>query len=907
MAVAATVAIAVDTVATNTRSSSNLKGTPGDTPGGFFFFGIPVDRTSACSIRPSPGFIPSALMPIQADRSFARFMPERFHRLALSVLIALLALGTSAQRPGGMGQRMASVRVYGRVLDAATKKGGEFATVSLLAMAKDSTVSGALADEHGDFSMERVPAGRFRLRIASLGYTTYEQQVTILADRSEQDLGNLLLEPGATTLKPAEVVAERSQTQLLVDRRVYNVDKDLSVRGGTGIDVMKNVPGLSVDADDNVQLRNGSPQIMVDGRPTQMTLEQIPAAEIERVEVITNPGVAFDASSGAGIINVVLKKSTRPGYYGQVQANAGTSGRYGGSANLNVKDGRWAWTLSGNTGVADNRTKSITSRDTYGEGALQSAFRQSGASRNSRGNYGGRLSADVKVSNRSTLTLGGNARGRAYDNGDDLDWTERDAAGALTRSGGQLNTGHNASSDLSVQGGFKHKTPVEGREWSTDLTWNRSRRDNSMDLATTTLGSGGEPLSGGARTQKSTGSTDGDQFTWQFDMSDPRNERNKLDYGLRSNTRIEHSILDVITGNDTMPAATDADLSKDYRITDIVNAAYVNWTRKLNDKWGLQAGLRFEQTWFQADVRGPGGTGTQSFIYRYPNGTDDLSKALFPALYFSRKWEGSREFQINISRKINRPNFFQMMPFIMFSDSRNVRLGNPALAPEFITVAEVNHLLPFKSNPRSNWLTSVFARHTDNVITSYAYPLPENNTILVNSWINGKDSWTWGWENTVKLELSKAAQLTLGGTAQYVEIGAGTLRNSGWMANAKANFNMRLPKDWSVQLNGEYEGKRPQPQGFSIPNGGIDLSAAKDFGQHWSALFMVNDVFYTRLWGTILDTPALYQETQRRREVRFVRVSLTWKFGEQDASLFRRKNQKEQKRDPGAESGGGDF
>ena len=142
---------------------------------------------------------------------------------------------------------------------------------------------------------------------------------------------------------------------------------------------------------------------------------------------------------------------------------------------------------------------------------------------------------------------------------------------------------------------------------------------------------------------------------------------------------------------------------------------------------------------------------------------------------------------------------------------------------------------------------------------------------------------------------------------QYVEIGAGAVRNNGWMANAKANFNMRLPKDWSVQLNGEYEGKRPQPQGYAIPNGGIDVSASKDFGQHWSAQLTVNDVFYTRLWGTILDTPNLYQETERRRELRFVRVSLTWKFGEQDASLFRRKNQKDQKRDPGAAGGEGDF
>lgn len=818
-----------------------------------------------------------------------------------------MVLGVSAQRPGGMGQRPSTVRVYGRVLDATTKKGAEFATVSLLMAAKDSTIGGALAEENGDFSIEGVIAGSYRLRIASLGYTKFEKQVVVGGGGTEQDLGNLLIEPGATTLKPAEVTAERAQSQLQVDRRVYNVDKDLNVRGGNGLDVMKNVPGLSVDADDNVQLRNGSPQIMVDGRPTVLTLEQIPADEIERVEVITNPGVAFDASSSGGIINVVLKKSTRPGYNGQLQANAGSNGRYGGNANFNVKDGRWAWTLSGNAGVNDNRTQSSTFRDTYGESALLDAFRQSGITRNKRMNYGGRLGAEVKVSNRSTITFSGNARGRGYESGDDLDWTERDASGTLTGSGGQLNDGRNKGNELSAQAGFKHKTPVEGREWSTDLTYNRSRRESRTAFNTSTFGGGGEPIAGEARTQTSTGSTEGDQFTWQFDKADPRNERTKFDYGLRSNVRMERSILEVITATDTSDAQADPDLSNDYRITDVVNAAYINWTHKLNVNWGVQAGLRAEQTWFEADVRGPADGRRNTFTYKYPNGTDDIAKALFPALYFSRKWEGSREFQINFSRKINRPNFFQVMPFIMFSDTRNIRLGNPALAPEFINLAEVNHLLPFKKNPRSNWLSSIFLRHTDNVITSFAYPLPESNEILVNSWINGDESITYGWENTVKLELTKTAQLTFGGTVQYVEIGVGTLRRSGWMGNAKANFNMRLPKDWSFQINGEYEGKRPQPQGYAIPNGGVDVSASKDFGTHWSTQLTVNDVFYTRLWGTILDTPNLYQETERRREMRFVRVNLTWKFGVQDASLFRRRDRSTQRRDPGAAGGEGDF
>ncbi len=811
--------------------------------------------------------------------------------------LCMCAIGASAQRPdrGGMG-RPAIAKIYGRVLDATTRKAAEFASVSLLAAQKDSVINGALTQPNGDFLMERLPFGSYRLRISSLGYTAFEEVVNITPEHVEQDLGNLVLQPNQLLLKDAEVVAERSQTQLQVDRRVYNVEKDLAVRGGTGVDVMKNIPGLSVDADNNVQLRNNSPQIMIDGRPSALSLEQIPADEIERVEVITNPSVVFDASSSGGIINVVLKKSTRPGYNGQLQASAGTNGRVGANGNLNVKDGRWAWILSGNGNFADNTTNTRTSRDLFNEGSQVSAFRQDGLSGSDRRNYGGRLGVDLKVSVRSTLSVSGNVRGRGYLSDDALTYTERNGVGTLIGSGGQLNTGESMGNDASAQVGFKHKTPKEGREWNTYFTYNRSRRENRSTFLTSAMNGDGAAMLGGSRTQRSNGSTDGDQFTWQFDMSDPRNEKNKLEYGLRNNTRLEYSSLDVSVGTDTSEARSDPTLSNDYRITDIVNAAYVNWIRKLSEHWGMQAGLRAEQTWFEAELPGK----SQRFSYRYPNGTDDLFKALFPAVYFSRKWEGTRELQFNASRKISRPNFFQVMPFIMFSDTRNIRIGNPALAPEFISLAEVNHLLPFKKNPRSNWLSSLFVRQTDDVITGFSSPLPEDSSILVNTWVNGDNSWTYGWENTIKFELTKTAQLTVGGTVQYVEIGAGALRNNGWVVNGKLNLNVKLPKDWSFQINGEYEGKRPQPQGYAIPNGGIDLSIGKDFGKHWGTQVLVNDVFFTRLWGTVLDTPRLYQETERRREMRFVRLQITWKFGEQDTSLFRRKSQR---KDPGATGG----
>ena len=259
-------------------------------------------------------------------------------------------------------------RVYGKVLDLSSRKPAEFATIAVYATRRDSLLGGTIVRSNGDFSVDKLPMGPARVVVSFIGYTTQEKLVTITRDGPEQDLGNILLEPDAALLKEVEVVGDRASVVMQVDRRVFNVEKDLSTQGGTGVDVMKNIPGLSVDVEGNVEMRGSRPLVLVDGRPTTMELDQIPSEDIERIEVITNPSVIFDANTTGGIINVVLKKNTKPGYFGQVQAGAGTNDRYQGGVNLNAKEGTWGFNLSYNYGTADNRTDGSTERTDLMEG-----------------------------------------------------------------------------------------------------------------------------------------------------------------------------------------------------------------------------------------------------------------------------------------------------------------------------------------------------------------------------------------------------------------------------------------------------------------------------------------------------------------------------------------------------------
>ena len=829
-------------------------------------------------------------------------LPLKLHFLLVLLIGWLLPpLQVHAQRPPGSPS---IGKVYGKVLDAGTRKPAEFATVTVLSTGTDSVLNGTIVRPNGDFSFEKLPFGPLTLKVSFIGYRTLTQDVTITREKMEQDLGNLMLEAGVEVLKEAEVTGERSSMVMHVDRRVFNVDKDLTTQGGTAVEVMKNIPGLSVDVDGNVQMRGSNPQILIDGRPTSMALEMIPAEEVERVELITNPSVAFDAGTTGGILNVVLKKNTKPGYNGQVQAGIGTNDRYQTSGNINAKDGRWSFNLSCNWNTGNNVTNGATRRTDRSFGRTIGYFDQDSESNSGRTMNGGRFGVDWQVNNRNTISLSQSFRGHMNDGGDRQLSSTYGAGRELLGTGQQSNTSNGEHMGLTSQIALRHKAPKEGKEWTMDVTYNNSGRDSRSEQDLYNYTTGGVLLPESPRLQDNMGSSRSNTLTFQADFIDPIKEGTKFEYGLKSNTRLDDTDLDVFVTSPTIGTAVlDPTLSNDYDIIDLINAAYFNWSQKLTERWSLMAGVRFESTWFETELVGKG----QTFSYIYPAGTENLGRALFPSLYLVRRWDdGVRELQVNFSRKIQRPNHWQIMPFIMFSDARNVRIGNPALAPEMSNLAEANHLSPFWKG-KATWLTSVFGRYTTDVITSYASPLPTDTTILLNTFVNGSYSASGGWENIIKVDPLQGLQLTLSGTAQYTNVALseaqGGTRNEGfnWNGKAMAQYRFGRTADWTVQVNGEYEGSRIQPQGRSLAQYGVDASVSHDFKKKLTGVLSVNDLFFTRLWGNTIDTPYLYQESFRRREMRFVRFTLTWKFGELNMSLFRKKGS--QHREPG---GGGD-
>ena len=825
------------------------------------------------------------------------------------LLLFLLPFAAIAQMPGGGPpagggkMRMPAIgRIYGKVIDAKTKQAVEFASVALF-NAKDSVIAGSLTKQNGDFSLDNLPFGGFTLRIRFIGYKAFEQKIIINTQNIEKDLGNIKIEPDAALLNEVEISADKGNMSMSIDRKVYNVDKDLSVTGGTGLDALKNIPSVNVDADGAVTLRNSSVQIFVDGRPTTLTMQQIPADQIERIEVITNPSVKFDANTTGGILNVVMKKNTKPGYNGTIQAGVGTNDRYNGMANINIKEKPFNFSLTYSYNSSRNVNKGFTNRTNITNPVPVKYFDQQNLTYMSHGMNMARLSVDYTINNRNTITLGGNYTRGLHITSDFQDYKSLDSNSVLVSHGARLNKNDGYFDNYTATLNYRKTFPKPQKELTVDLSYNYGKTTGGYNFTTYDYVEGAGYL--GPQIQLNDADGNSGLYTFQSDFSNPLNDSTKIEIGIKSTYK--QSRNKNVTTNYSYASNDylyDSILSNDYLIDDLVNGVYINYITKVR-KINVQAGLRFEQSYYKGNVLNKP---NQDFSYSYPTSSSDLFKSLFPGIYFSRRFNDANEMQLNFSRKINRPNFFQLMPFIMFADRYNYRIGNPSLAPEFVNMAEMNYNFVKKN---LNYLTSIYGKYTEGVITNVAYPSAADPTVLVNTFMNGDNSFSYGWENTMKLTVFKNLNITANITTYYLNIkystGAGTtLQNDGYSWESKMTLAYKFPLDITFQVNGGYDAPKPLAQGNTLEMYYMDLSLNKSFNKRLTFNLSLNDVFNSKRRGMHYDTPDYTQDLSRRRESRFLKFSVTWMFGKPDASLFKRKNSGKQNRS-GESSEGMDF
>ena len=491
------------------------------------------------------------------------------------------------QQPSGdlPGLKMNTSRLYGKLVDKTTGKGIEAASVQVYLAESDSLIGGMLTKANGDFNLQDIKTGnKLRIVFSAIGYEPIEQVLgTNSANRNrgnaarfEKDLGNISLQAKVQELGGVTVSASKPIMEMGVDRRIYNVAKSFVSTGGTAIDVMKNIPSVSVDIDGIVTLRNSSPQIFIDGRPTILTLDQIPADNIEKVELITNPSAKFDAASSGGIINIVLKKNKRVGLNGIITAGIGTPKVANGNLNLNMRQGKFNIFLTGGYNQSGGKAKSETMRQNKSNGVVTDYFNQYTINDRLRRFQSLRFGTDYFIDNRNTLTISQDFGKGRFSNEE----TQEQEYLAIDQSpeyfGNRTAESRAVFKRNSTRLSYKHSFPQMGRELTADVTYNRGRNTENSDIYNSFLTPAGSEYKP-ATNVRNEGKGDTKQLTFQADYAHPLGEGIKFEAGARSfhnNSESYYNSFAVDNGSETkLP------LSNNYRYTEMVNAVYANLFR----------------------------------------------------------------------------------------------------------------------------------------------------------------------------------------------------------------------------------------------------------------------------------------------------------------------------------------
>jgi len=851
-------------------------------------------------------------------------------KIYLAVTALIISIVTFAQPPAGMqnrqgggGQNAPKIgHLFGRIVDSANH-GIAQASVVLLQSKADSAgkkskpvlLKGLNASAIGDFSFEDLPLfTNLTVKISAVGFKPYEQTVVVLPGAIDKDLGNIKLSGDINTLQDVTVTATTGALKMDIDKKTFNVEKNITSAGGTAIDVMKNVPSVQVDIDGNVKLRNATPQIYIDGRPTTLTLDQIPADAIQSVEVITNPSAKYDASGGnAGILNIVLKKNKKTGYNGNLMTGVDSRGGYNVGGNFSIRQNK----INLSAAVMNNARRTITTgftNQSYFFPDTTANIMQSTTAKN-KGNFTfGRLALDYFVTNRTTLSLAG-MKVHGEFNPSDASTISTDSIypnQTLHFDGVRNSTNSRVFNGNGLTFGLVQNFVKDGHQLTVDGNYFGGKNDGSALYSSTTFDSAGNFVSNSVQEQISNGKNS--FFTVQSDYTNPITKNFKLEAGLRAqiNKTEQNSDLYFLDGSDVkIPVANS---SIHYNNTNDVYAAYTTITSAIKN-FGYKIGLRAESSKYSGVLNDTG-----HFSNHYPI-------SLFPSIFLSQKLGEKDEFQLNYSRRINRPNFFQLIPYIDRTDTLYITKGNPDLVPEFTNSFEFSYSKTY-GKKNNTFLASIYYKHTDNLITrfqSYEFNPALNKNELINTYVNANSAYSYGAEFTAVNNVAKWWDFNLNINVYNSKINTDNLGLQSqdailsWFG--KWNNNFKLPANFSIQLSANYQSKTNLPinnerqmfgppqsgqsasQGYIKPFWSTDIAVKKTFlkNQALSLTVSVNDIFRTRVNEQISTSPIFYQDYYRLNNPQLLRVNVAYRFGKMDISLFKRqsKNQGQGMQDAG--------
>lgn len=768
-----------------------------------------------------------------------------------------------------------AAEITGIVTDRNDGKRVGYATIGLEPAGNKAQGKAAISSDEGTFTFKQVVPGKYTLTASLLGYEDAVTTVTVTDKNDNQRHVEIRMTPTANTLDEVNVIGQKSQMRLEIDRKVFDVEQDIASKGGTAAEALQNIPSVSVDIEGNISLRNNSNvDLWINGKPSGLTgnnraqyLEQLPAESIKSIEVITNPSSKYSAEGVAGAINIVLKEGGLKGQYGSISVSANTYGGVMPFGNYTLNADKVDFTLMGGMQYTDNYDFTNDYTLTSWQGEDTTTIRQHNKSEYS--NLAGMLRAGLtyRITEKDQIQF--TTTGIIFSQKGNTALETSDETGYLFRNRTEKNDPtrfgmFSANADYNRMFAKDHTLRV-----FAEFNMNKSRSHTDY-----------EQTSYGIYTlQKERSVSDALVGTFQLDYSNQITKAVKIESGMKS--MFGYCNYNIFTTSGTSPnnLIPDPLLNNDYDYRRGIHALYFTVTGKIKN-FGIQAGLRGEYMINDISSKAPN--------VQTPNARTDIWH-LFPSLFMTYKLPKENEIQLNYTHRVNYPRDNQLDPYRQIIDSTAISYGNPALTPEFSHQLEMNYIKNWDKHVLS---ASLYYRYTYDVIQQVGY---YEDPSMYYTYRNISDKQDIGLELVAKNKLWKILDLTTTlniyynrqspYTFAYIDSDGGANStyydgSSNFTWTLRIGASLALPKNFIIQGNGEYNAKQIMLQGEALPSYAMDLGIKKSFlDKRLVASISGRNLLNSRSYTTETYGDNFYQHKKMKYSRWMLRFTLSYKFG----------------------------
>jgi outer membrane receptor protein involved in Fe transport len=762
--------------------------------------------------------------------------------------------------------------VSGVVKADSTKRPLEFVNVILLNQADSAIVTGSVTDSKGKFDINNIPIGEYLLTYSLLGYKEIHPSIfKIDSKRPSVNLGTVFMTETTLSLGGVTVTSQRVTFNTAIDRKVFNVQQDIMSKTGTASDLLQNIPSVQVDIDGVVSLRGSANVLMlINGKPSPLmaastraeVLQQMPASSIERIEVITNPSAKFKPDGTSGIINIVMKKEVNTGLNGNLTGNVGNRNRYNINVSANYNPGEFNIFGSYSFRQDDRNNYSTDARIQHDSAASIPGYYNDNARSLSRPlSHVATLGLDYRLDQNDKLGLSGNYRYRGFTR-NDASTKVLTSNSIITGDYDRLRVDYEFERDAGLTAFFQHN--FDGEDHKLRFEFNAAQSPEQEDNHYTDVYR--VPTSPQTYDNTLIKNTEWKkQLTADYTFHFAQHSTFEAGYDGEFNKR-DMDFYGEYFDPTQQKFVKDIEKTNRFIYNETIQALYGTY----ENSFGLLSvlgGLRAEGSFVKSDLV----TG-DSII------TNDNFN-LYPTLHLAYKISDFAEWQLNYSRRVNRPEGDDLNPFPEYQDPRNIRSGNPRLKPEYINSIEFGCQL---QNDNITVVPSLFYRNRYNGFTTVIKAL--NDSTLLTTHENLSSDQSAGFEFVVAGSVGNLFTANLSANAFYEQIDASNLgfgNNKSTVSwSGTMNVSVNLSKATMIQINSNYRSTRLTPQGENRPSYVLNMGFRQDlFDEKFSLVLTVSDLLNTLKRKTELDTPWLNQNVVSTRDSRIVYFGLTYHFG----------------------------